>query len=358
MSEPQQQKNRLPSDYWIIAGVALGASGHFYTLLTIIVVHWLLKRARPQFDSNILVIVSGCWGAALVETFNIIAWGRNPNLIWEPVFVAGVATALAYTRNRKWAILLLVYCILGTLIFLLLALFGHQTPDAYNFFVARGVLYLLGVWLTARWLRQEKAVVLHLPREKTGNVNEKVAALIFVSLFYAWCVQEHSSTELAKIDSMNPGDYIQHARHAYQQSYSTLFYILLRKAGIFFVAYEMLTFLIQWLRQVSLSGGTRSLDFMSRQELISKLVALILVILCFAWYTQNHNSTGLAKLESMSPADFIQYKRHVYQSPTLGIYIIQFVMSGLFICSLEGIAYAIRCISKKSRRTEALPASL
>ncbi|MGI8964502.1 MAG: hypothetical protein ACR2H1_00250, partial [Limisphaerales bacterium] len=110
MSELEPQKTR-PSDYWIIAGIVLVASGHFYTFAAIIVVYWLLKRARPEFDSEILMIVSGCWGAALVETFNIIAWGRNPTFIWEQVFVTGVATALALYQNRKWAILLLVYFI-------------------------------------------------------------------------------------------------------------------------------------------------------------------------------------------------------------------------------------------------------
>lgn len=182
MSELEPQKTR-PSDYWIIAGIVLGASGHFYTFAAIIVVYWLLKRARPEFDSKILMIVSGCWGAALVETFNIIAWGRNPTFIWEQVFVTGVATALALYQNRKWAILLLVYCILGALVFLLAALFLQQPPEVENFSIARGILYFLGAWLTARWLRRESAVVLHLPSERTENVNEKVAAFV-LSLWF------------------------------------------------------------------------------------------------------------------------------------------------------------------------------
>ena len=80
---------------------------------------------------------------------------------------------------------------------------------------------------------------------------------------------------------------------------------------------------------------------MTGLDAILKLVALVFVMLCFAWYTQNYNSTRLAKLDSTTPAEFIQHARLVNQSPYLALFILQLLVSGLFIGSIEAITYVI-----------------
>ena len=184
---------------------------------------------------------------------------------------------------------------------------------------------------------------------KTQDVNEKVIALILVSLFFAWRIQCHSATQLSKLDSMNPTDYIQITRQLYQQSYLQLFTNEIWKAGALLGIYELLVLSIRWFQQRYISNGAHTLEFMTGRDMVLKLVALVLVVLCFAWYTQNYNSTRLAKLDSMNPTVFIQHNRQVCQSPYLAICILQLFMSGLFIGSIKVVVFAIKlCIPKKS----------
>ena len=156
MSASCKQGSRLPPEYWITAGIALAASGHFNVFAAIVAIYFILKRARPDMESDLLMIASGFWGAAIVEAFKILVWGRNPNLIWEQVVVTGAATMLANTRNRGWARFLQIYCIFGALFFLAIAILGQKQPGAQKFAFARAALYLLGLWLTTRWLRRQQ----------------------------------------------------------------------------------------------------------------------------------------------------------------------------------------------------------
>ena len=76
--------------------------------------------------------------------------------------------------------------------------------------------------------------------------------------------------------------------------------------------------------------------------MVIKLGAFILVTLCVARFTQNYNAIRLLKLDSMNADAFIQHARHAYQPPYLAILILQLVMSGLFVGSIEFIAYVIK----------------
>src|SRR5262245_4058643 len=50
------------------------------------------------------------------------------------------------------------------------------------------------------------------------------------------------------------------------------------------------------------------------QNIISKLLAFLLVSFCFAWLIHHYSEGQLAKLNSMSPSDYVQHKRHVYEA--------------------------------------------
>ncbi len=80
---------------------------------------------------------------------------------------------------------------------------------------------------------------------------------------------------------------------------------------------------------------------------ISKFIALILVSICVAFITVDADRTILAKLDLMSPTDYMQYQRHVYTHSFAHHYILWLMIGGFYIASVEFIAYFIGLFFKK-----------
>ena len=78
------------------------------------------------------------------------------------------------------------------------------------------------------------------------------------------------------------------------------------------------------------------------QKVIPKLVALLIVSLCCAWL-MHHNGIGqIARLDSMSPADYVEYKRHVYQTPYPRIFLGVLALGALYLGLIEAVAFIVR----------------
>jgi len=127
------------------------------------------------------MVVSGFWGSAFVEVFRIVAWGKRPSLLWEQIIVTAVATILLLTRNRASARLLFIYCIIGTMAFLIR--FGQSSSSEQRVVIARAILYALGAWLIAHWLRRQR---LPAPSEPQGVMPAIRTSIVRVLAYWVW----------------------------------------------------------------------------------------------------------------------------------------------------------------------------
>jgi len=86
---------------------------------------------------------------------------------------------------------------------------------------------------------------------------------------------------------------------------------------------------------------------MSINKPIAKFIALILVSVCLAFIAMSADGTNLAKLDSMSAANFVEFQRKLYHHSFFYHYIIWLVIGGIYIASVEFFAYVIGLLFKK-----------
>ncbi|MGO8837870.1 MAG: hypothetical protein ACLQAH_09280 [Limisphaerales bacterium] len=144
-------------EYWVIIGIALGASGMFYALALIVVLYFLLQRRWPDAGFELLTVTSTLTGMSFADLFKIVLRPELFSLdhIWEPFGVFCITIALLYTRKRGWAWLLMVYSGgMGAL--LLLAAAWHLPKNVRpQFQVIVAAIYFMVLWLLVRWIRQQ-----------------------------------------------------------------------------------------------------------------------------------------------------------------------------------------------------------
>jgi hypothetical protein len=87
---------------------------------------------------------------------------------------------------------------------------------------------------------------------------------------------------------------------------------------------------------------------MTIDNAIPKFIALLLISIGFSLLAINIDNTFLAKVDSMSNADFIAYERGLHHHSFLHHFVLVVIAGGLFIASLEFVAYVIGlCFKKK-----------
>lgn len=144
-------------EYWAIIGIALGASGMFYALAFIAILHFLLKRRWPNVGFELLIVTSTLTGMSFADIFKI---ALRPELftldhLWEPVIVFCVALALLHSRKRGRAWLLIVYSG-GMGILCLLAAAWHLEKNVRpEFQIVVAAIYFTILWLLIRWMRTQ-----------------------------------------------------------------------------------------------------------------------------------------------------------------------------------------------------------
>jgi hypothetical protein len=87
----------------------------------------------------------------------------------------------------------------------------------------------------------------------------------------------------------------------------------------------------------------------SYQNPVPKVIALVLVTLCAAWLAVKLDTSSLAKMDSMSAADYIQRQRGMFHHSLVHHFIIFLIFGGFFLGAVEFLAYVIGfLIPKKS----------
>jgi hypothetical protein len=77
---------------------------------------------------------------------------------------------------------------------------------------------------------------------------------------------------------------------------------------------------------------------------IPKAVALILVSLCLAWLLRLYDLSSLAKINSMSPAEYIQRQRELHSHSYFAHILTCLVAGGFFLGVVEFVATVIEKI--------------
>ena len=85
----------------------------------------------------------------------------------------------------------------------------------------------------------------------------------------------------------------------------------------------------------------------TNQNSIPRVIALILVSIGIAWLFGRFDVSALAKINSMSPADYIQYQRGLHQHSFLHHFIVYLMLGGFYIGTVEFITYVIGLIIPK-----------
>ena len=88
---------------------------------------------------------------------------------------------------------------------------------------------------------------------------------------------------------------------------------------------------------------------LTKQNPIPKTIALILVSIGAAWLMIHSDASTLAKLDSMSPADYVQKQRelHHHSSPFVFHFLLWLLMGGFYIGVIEFFGYVIGLLFKK-----------
>jgi hypothetical protein len=88
---------------------------------------------------------------------------------------------------------------------------------------------------------------------------------------------------------------------------------------------------------------------MTIKNAIPKFIALLLVSVGVAFIAIDADREVLAKADSMSAANFIAYVRGLHNHTFVYHYVVMFIVGGLFVASVEFIAYVIGfCFKKKT----------
>jgi hypothetical protein len=77
-------------------------------------------------------------------------------------------------------------------------------------------------------------------------------------------------------------------------------------------------------------------------------MALLVISIAVSFVAISADNLVLAKADSMSSADFIAYVRGLHHHSFIHHYVVMFITGGLFIASVEFVAYVIGlCFKKK-----------
>lgn len=78
-----------------------------------------------------------------------------------------------------------------------------------------------------------------------------------------------------------------------------------------------------------------------KQNPIPKVIALILVTAGLAWLMKWSDGAALLKIDSMSPADYIQHQRELHNHSYIVHFIFLLIFGGFYIGTVEFISYLI-----------------
>ena len=84
-----------------------------------------------------------------------------------------------------------------------------------------------------------------------------------------------------------------------------------------------------------------------KQNPIPKAAALILVSIGLAWLTSVMDASALSKIDSMSPADYIQYVRRLHSHPFVFHFITLLILGTFYVGVIEVISYVIGLVIPK-----------
>lgn len=104
------------------------------------------------------------------------------------------------------------------------------------------------------------------------------------------------------------------------------------------------------MAQLSALGIIHALEFMTtpnKQNPIPKVVALILVTIGVALLMMRYDASALAKLDSMSAAEVVQYQRDLHHHTFLYHFVGYLIMGGFYLGVIEFMAYVIGLIIPK-----------
>ena len=90
------------------------------------------------------------------------------------------------------------------------------------------------------------------------------------------------------------------------------------------------------------------MDMPPKQGPIPKVIALILVSVGMAFQMKRFDASSLAKIDSMSAADFIQHQRELHMHSPLRWFILLLVFGGFYIGAIDFITYLIGSFLKKT----------
>jgi hypothetical protein len=83
------------------------------------------------------------------------------------------------------------------------------------------------------------------------------------------------------------------------------------------------------------------MDDSTKQNPISKVIALLLVNVIGAWLMLRSNVWALSKLNSMSAADYVQKQRVFYHHSFMFHFVILVVFGGFYLGAVEFLSYVV-----------------
>jgi hypothetical protein len=86
---------------------------------------------------------------------------------------------------------------------------------------------------------------------------------------------------------------------------------------------------------------------MNKQNPIPKVIALILASICGAYLMLRFDASSLAKLDSMSAADYVQHERELHSHSYFFHFILVLMMGGFYLGIIEFITYVVGFCFKK-----------
>ena len=87
---------------------------------------------------------------------------------------------------------------------------------------------------------------------------------------------------------------------------------------------------------------------MTIKNAIPKFIALLLVNIVVAFIAISADGTILAKIDSMTATEYIESQRKLYHHSFIHHFILWVIFGGLYVASVEFIAYVIAlCFKKK-----------
>jgi hypothetical protein len=91
------------------------------------------------------------------------------------------------------------------------------------------------------------------------------------------------------------------------------------------------------------------MDTPAKPNPLPKTAALILLTLAGAWLMRHYDAWALTRIDSMSPAAYVEYQRHLHQHGYLYHFIILLIFGGFYLAAVEVISYVIRLLCSKRR---------